>query len=226
MNEWAGARPTVVWCDFGGVLTPPVAEAAAAIARSARIDWSTLWAAIREVAAAEGLDGLQPLELGRITQREWGVRVAAALPAGVRPAIDLGDWGEHWYRGRTVDGDLLALLGELRASGVRVGMLTNSVREWEPYRARMLGAGVTVFEAVVRSHVVGAAKPDRRIYEAAEQTLLRRDGTALLIDDSGANCAAARRFGWRAHHHRDRRKTLGLVAALAAGAPDVPASDG
>ncbi|GGL45898.1 HAD family hydrolase [Nocardia jinanensis] len=202
----------VLWCDFGGVLTPPVTEAAARIARAAGIPWPVLWRAIDAVASDLGLRGMAPLERGLLSQAEWGSRVEAALP--IRPAIELGDWGEHWYRDRPVNTPLLAALARLRDSGVRIGMLTNSVREWEPYRERMLRDHVRVFDAVVRSHERAIAKPDPRIFAVAEEHL-PSGGAALLLDDGAVNCRAARDFGWQAHLHRDSNDSVRLLARLA-----------
>ncbi|MEN2738822.1 HAD family phosphatase [Microbacterium sp. X-17] len=198
-----------VWCDFGGVLTPPIADAAAEVARAAGVPWDRIWRAIDEVAAAEGLHGMQPLELGVLSQAAWGARVEEAL--GVRPAIDLREWDRHWYRDRPVDAALLDVLAGLRRRGIGVGLLTNSVREWEPHRARLLRGYADVFQAVVRSHEVALAKPDPRIFAHAASLL---PGPTLLIDDSAENCRAARAVGWRAHHHTDPAETRQLLHTL------------
>ncbi|WP_205647618.1 HAD family hydrolase [Agromyces badenianii] len=200
-------RVTVVWTDFGGVLTPPIADAAAAVAAASGISWAVLWTAVQEVAADQGLSGLGPLELGRMTQAEWGARVTARLPHGARSLVDLGSWGDHWYRDRPIETELAAELARIRSSGMPIGMLTNSVREWEPHRARML-AGGPEFDAVVRSHELGVAKPSEEIYRHAEACLPPGDGVPLLIDDVLENCVAARRLGWRAIHHLSTAQSL------------------
>jgi len=149
----------VLWCDFGGVLTPPIAEAIAAIVDASEVSWPELRLAADAVAGEIGLRGLEPLELGRLTQAEWGARVTARLPAGWTPAIELGDWGDYWYGDRAANAELLHELKRIAATGVQVGLLTNSVLEWQPHRARML-AGFMPFTAEVRSHELGLAKPD------------------------------------------------------------------
>jgi len=207
----AGAGVDVVWCDFGGVLTPPMTDATERFARVAGVEWEELRIAIAQVAARLGSEGMLPLELGAIGQAEWGLMVEAALP--VQPAIRLAEWDRYWYLDRPLDGDLLGALGRLRERGVAVGMLTNSVREWEPHRVRMLGPHAGAFDAVVRSHEVGLAKPDPRIFALADEQL-PPGGGAMLIDDLDGNCRAARAFGWRAHLHRDSAETVRMLDAL------------
>ncbi|WP_415853545.1 HAD family hydrolase [Sinomonas sp. G460-2] len=214
MTESSPTRPGVIWCDFGGVLTPPVDEAARAIAIAAGVPWDLLWSAAKAVAEEVGLTGLQPLELGLMSQREWGSRIEARLPHGYRPRVALGHWGDYWYRDRPVDLDLLTELGQLKAYGTRLGMLTNSVAEWEVHRQRLLGDRAGIFECIVRSHEIGIAKPDPRIFAYADGSLSPGTAPPLLIDDSADNCAAASRAGWMVHHHRNREETLALLRSL------------
>lgn len=204
---------TVVWCDFGGVLTPKLGNAMHEVSAASGVDWSDLWAAAGVVARELGLSGLEPLELGRLTQAEWGARVSAALPAGTVSAVDLGLWGDYWYRNRPVNTALIAELERISATGVAVGMLTNSVLEWEPHRAVML-AGVTIFDAHVRSHEIDLAKPDARIYAYADSLLSPNGGRAVLIDDLAPNCAAADEHGWIGLHHLDTDDTIARLRDL------------
>jgi putative hydrolase of the HAD superfamily len=203
----------IVWCDFGGVLTPHLDEAINHIVEASGIPWSALMAAASRVAADLGVSGLGPLELGLISQAEWGARVELALPLDAVSQVDLGRWDEFWYRDRPVNTELLAELVRLADAGVRIGMLTNSVAEWEPHRARML-AGVEVFDAYVRSHEIGLAKPDPRIFEHADARLRPGGGRVVLIDDLAANCAAATAHGWTGMHHVSTGATIAALRAL------------
>jgi len=206
----------VIWCDFGGVLTPHLDEAIGHVVDASGVPWDVLMAAAGRVAAQLGVTGLGPLELGLLSQQEWGDRVAAALPREHSSRIDLGLWDHYWYRDRPVNSELLDVLAEFAATGVRIGMLTNSVAEWEPHRARML-AGVTVFDAFVRSHQVGIAKPDPRIYVRADLELPPRGGQVVLVDDLAANCAAADANGWVGICHVTTADTVARLRELASG---------
>jgi putative hydrolase of the HAD superfamily len=213
MTDADTAPITVVWCDFGGVLTPALGNAMHEVSEASGVDWAELWTAAGVVARDLGLSGLQPLELGRLSQAKWGARVSAALPAGVTSAVDLGLWGDYWYRNRPVNTELIAELERVSAAGVAVGMLTNSVLEWEPHRALML-AGVDVFTAHVRSHEIALAKPDPRIFAYADGLLPPGHGRALLVDDLAANCTAADAHGWIGLHHVDTETTIARLRAL------------
>lgn len=202
----------VLWCDFGGVLTEPVADAASRVAAASGVPWPELAAAAGQVAAELGLRGLGPLELGILTQREWAGRLTARLTTP--PRIDLGRWDEYWYAGRVLDRALVGELRRIAGRGVAVGMLTNSVAEWEPHRRRLL-AGVEVFDAVVRSHEVGLAKPDPAVYRHADTLLPAAEGRrTVLVDDDADNCAATERHGWLAVHHRSTAATIRALRDL------------
>ncbi|TCJ31678.1 HAD family hydrolase [Parafrankia sp. BMG5.11] len=208
-----------VWCDYGGVLSSSIAGSLAQVAAAAGVPTSELVAAIRRVAASFGATMIEPLELGVLSQHEWGLRVTAELAPAWTPRIDLTRFGDHWYAGRTVNTALFELLDRVRASGVRVGMLTNSVREWEPHR-RALAPDVDPFEVTVNSFEVGLRKPDPAIFELAESRFGTPPRACLLIDDLAVNCAAARARGWRAIEHAELEDTL---AQLRAAIPTVAA---
>ncbi|HEX3781780.1 MAG TPA: HAD family phosphatase [Pseudonocardiaceae bacterium] len=204
---------TVIWTDFGGVLTPPVDDALRRVADAARVPPEELLGAIGRVAAEDDADLLEPLERGWISQRDWGRRVTVALAPGWVPAIDLGSFGDYWYADRPFNTVLYEALLAARTSGLRLGMLTNSVREWEVHRARMI-PDRTVFDRIVNSHEVGVRKPDPAIYRLAERSLGVSAGECLLIDDLPGNCAAAIACGWRAIRHVDTGTTVTALGNL------------
>ncbi|MCK9904029.1 HAD-IA family hydrolase [Frankia sp. Cpl3] len=201
-----------VWCDYGGVLTSPLHGLFGQVAAAAGVPADELLAAIRRVAAPYGGTLIEPLELGLLTQREWGLRVTAELAPAWTPQLDLTRFGDHWYAGRTANTALFELLAQVRARGLRVGMLTNSIREWEPHR-RALAPDVRPwpFEVTINSFEVALRKPDPAIFALAESTFGVPPAACLLIDDVAANCAAARARGWQVIEHADPPRTLRLV---------------
>jgi putative hydrolase of the HAD superfamily len=213
---------SIVWCDYGGVMTPPVTDATARIEAATGIPWAEIAAASDRVSAAMSLRGLGPLERGLITQLEWGRRVSAELPPALRPADDLAGFADQWNSGRLPEVALLDELDRIRDAGVRVGMLTNSVAEWEPYRRELL-RGRRELDAALRSHETGLAKPDEAIFVRADEMLPPGGGAVVLIDDMEVNCAAAVAHGWLAIHHRDAASTVArlreLVPARAGASP-------
>jgi putative hydrolase of the HAD superfamily len=207
--------PSVLYCDFGGVLTPPVADAFQAVARAAAVAPARLRAAMAKVASDLGLEkSTEPLELGMISQHDWGRKVTAALGTDAVPQVPLTDFGDYWYDGREINAPLLARLHALRTRGIRIGMLTNSVAEWEPHRARMLGKDSELFEVRMNSHELGVRKPDQKIFELAEHAMSALPADCLLIDDLAVNCDAARQRGWHAVEHHSTMDTLDQLDAL------------
>jgi putative hydrolase of the HAD superfamily len=207
-------RPTVgiVWSDFGGVLTPPMPQAAERIAAASGVSWPELAAAAEQLASRLGLHGLGPLELGILSQREWADQLTACLPT--TPRIDLRRWDEYWYADRPVNQSLLDELRRIAYHGVPVGLLTNSVAEWEPHRARML-AGQEIFAATVKSHEIRLAKPDPAIFRYADTVLPAPAGRhVLLIDDDLTNCRAAEHHGWLAIHHHSTPDTIARLSRM------------
>ncbi|WP_410790065.1 HAD family hydrolase [Kribbella sp. C-35] len=208
----------VVWSDFGGVLTPPVREAAEQVAAASGVPWPELAAAAEQVADRLGLHGLGPLELGILSQREWADRLTACLTT--RPRVDLRRWDEFWYADRPVNQALLDELHRIAAHGVPIGLLTNSVAEWEPHRTRML-AGQDIFTATVKSHQIRLAKPDPAIFRYADTVLPPPAGQhAVLIDDDLANCLAAEHHGWLTIHHLSPPDTVALLRRMRFTATD------
>lgn len=206
---------TVVWTDYGGVLTPPLSEAFETICGACGVPAEALVEAMRTVSTAHGFDSLlEPLERGAVTERAWGRQLTDALAPRWTPQVDLGRFGEYWYAGRTPNTALLDWLSRAKLQGLRIGLLTNSIREWEPLRAR-LTPDTGLYDAVINSHEIGIRKPEAAIYELAETTLDATGASVVFIDDSAANCAAAQARGWHAvHHGADDAATARTITAL------------
>src|SRR5262249_58738263 len=103
---------------------------------------------------------------------------------------------------------MIELMKEAKASGRRMGLLTNNVREWEPLWRHMLPVD-EIFEVVVDSGFVGCRKPDREIYEIT----LERMGDpppeeCLFVDDVDVNCDTARALGMAAGQYRQTEQAI------------------
>lgn len=201
-----------MWCDFGGVLTEPMSQVVERFCVLSGVPAEKLFGAVNAVAAEYGMTELEPLERGVLSQEVWGRQLAQQLGSTVRPGIDLTDFGRYWYAERRFNRALFDVLQARRARGWRIGLLTNSVREWEPFRQALLPYP-DAFDAAIRSHEIGLRKPDARIYAKAEETFGVSGADCLLIDDSPANCHAARDRGWRAVRHVTNETTLAALAS-------------
>jgi putative hydrolase of the HAD superfamily len=77
--------------------------------------------------------------------------------------------------------------------GLRLALLTNNVREWEPRWRSMLPDGL--FDPIVDSAFVGMRKPEPGIYALTLERLGLRGEECAFIDDLDVNCDAAREHG-------------------------------
>src|SRR6266516_694383 len=110
---------------------------------------------------------------------------------------------------------MIELMRERRESGLRMAMLTNNVREWEPlWRAKL--PVDEIFEVVVDSAFVGMRKPERGIYELTVERLGDglRPGECLFLDDIEANCEAAAALGMHAVRFADNDQAIAEMEAV------------
>lgn len=98
--------------------------------------------------------------------------------------------------------DSVALLAALRTRGVRLLALTNWSQETFPI-ARQRFPFLQWFEGIVVSGEERLIKPDPRIYQRLLERYRVEPSTALYIDDSARNVAAAEALGMHGWWFRD-----------------------
>jgi putative hydrolase of the HAD superfamily len=113
---------------------------------------------------------------------------------------------------------MVELMRELQGRGLRMALLTNNVREWEP-RWRSMVPIDEIFELVVDSAFVGCRKPEPRIYEILLERLGVEPAGCLFVDDVEVNCEAARELGMTAVHFRENEQAIAEVRAAVDGSP-------
>ncbi len=110
-------------------------------------------------------------------------------------------WDTRWIE--MLDGAIeanVALLADLRAAAVPVHALSNfSAVKFEVTRA--LFPFLDTFDTRVISADIGLVKPDREIFEYLTAAAHLDPARAVFIDDSAANIAAARAFGFHTVHY-------------------------
>ena len=90
----------------------------------------------------------------------------------------------------------------LKARGVRIGLLTNNVKEFGDSWRAMFPID-ELCEVVVDSSDVGMRKPEREIYELICDRMGIRPDDAIFVDDNPDNVAAARKLGMHAVHFKE-----------------------
>ena len=92
------------------------------------------------------------------------------------------------------DDRVLAWTGDLRAAGIRTGLLSNLPRPIGE-ALKVLPGFLGHFDEVTFSYEHGVVKPQAAIYESAIRGLKVAPGEALFIDDRAANVEGARAAG-------------------------------
>ena len=198
--------------DFGGVLTTPLMEAFLAYQRETGISLEDLGAAMAKMMQEdEGRHPLFELEKGNLTEDEFTRRLGAALGREISSMRDV------YFENLHPNEAMIEYLRGLREDGIRLALLTNNVREWEPHWRAKLPDVDEIFEVVVDSGFVGMRKPDPEIYLLTVERLgdgLRTEECAFL-DDIEVNCDAARALGMTAIRFHDNEQAIAeLDAAL------------
>ena len=187
---------TVVWTDFGGVLTPPVEESLAKFCADNALTRDEFMSAVKTVSARYGTsDILEPLDTPMVDEQEWMRQVSDALgrPIGVR------SFGEAWFEGRPANHEWIETLRMVRQRGIGVSLMSNMVPSWDEHWRRMIDVE-ELLDHVVLSFEVGCRKPNKDIFDLAASRAQVRPEECVLVDDVVNNCVGAETAGWRAIH--------------------------
>ena len=102
---------------------------------------------------------------------------------------------EDWFR--TLRTDTLALMRRLKASGKKLGILSNmSPESYERLFVPRCAEYCTLLDAVVISGLEFLFKPEEPIYRLTERRMGLPPARLIFLDDTEANVLAARAFGW------------------------------
>ena len=196
--------------DFGGVLTSPLFESFAAWQRKSGLSFERLGQAMADATERNSMHPLYELEKGTITEAEF----LGMLEAELDPGTSLSGMRDVYFEHLQPNPAMIDFMRELRGRGLRMAMLTNNVREWEPQWRAKLPEIDEIFELVVDSAFVGMRKPDREIYELTLERL--GDVSAeecLFVDDVDVNCETARSLGMHAVHYLDADQAMAEIRA-------------
>jgi epoxide hydrolase-like predicted phosphatase len=140
------------------------------------------------------------LEKGMIDVATYFERVVERAPQVLGRPIDMETYGRFWRStGPGVHWMVVHKIRELKARGLRLGLLTNNVKEFgEHWRATF--PIDELFEEVVDSSHVGMRKPEPEIYALICERMGIAPAEAVFVDDNADNVAAARGFGMHAVH--------------------------
>jgi putative hydrolase of the HAD superfamily len=213
-------RIEAVVSDFGGVLTTPLMSAFAGMQDDHGIPLEAIGKGLALAAQRDGgVNPLYELEKGAITEGQFVTRLGDALREVLGRPVELERFGEAFFRHLHPNDELFAFMRTLHGRGLRMAILTNNVREWEPLWRGMLPID-EIFDVVVDSGFVGLRKPDPAIYQLLLERLDLAPEATVFLDDLEINCDAARDLGMDAIHFRSNAQAIAeLEELLSAAAP-------
>ena len=188
-----------IWTDFGGVLTPPIADSFSVFCIKLGLDRTELSQAMRQVAQDHCVaDPLELLDRPILSEAEWISEINRYLTR----KMSLTTLADDWFDQRVPNESWVDVLRDLRTPTVRVGMLSNMVPAWDRHWRKMV-APDELFEHVVLSFEVGFRKPEPEMFNVAASCAGVSADRCILVDDLESNCDGARREGWKAIHFQD-----------------------
>ena len=148
-----------------------------------------------------------PLTRGELTWAQWKDETERILVeshgAFIRPIVKRF----FAFEGR-IDLDMVKLIKQL-PKNLRLGILTNNHDRFEEYLQRV---GVAeLFDAVINTHRIGVAKPDKLAYQKAVSHLSVEPENCLFTDDVEGNVDGGEAAGLKCHHFQNQ---TGLVEFL------------
>lgn len=204
--------------DYGGVLTNAVAGSIKAWHAADGIDPASFTRTLRRWLGRDVPAGtpVHRLETGELSVGEFEALLAAELATVDGRAIEAEGLLGRLFAGMRPDRAMFELVTELKAAGVRVGLLSNSWGNTYP-RTRI----DALFDHIVISGEVGLRKPDPAIYQLSLEGLGVAADRAVFVDDAEPNTLGAAAAGLRTILHTSAEETR---AALADLVPDLAAA--
>lgn len=183
--------------DWGGVLTAPVDEVMSAWARHEGIEVNT-YRSVLGTWLATSLSPIHRLERGQLAPSEFERLLAAEFSAhGCRVEPD-GLLTRMLEGLGPVRDDMVTLLRQARAVGIRTALLSNS---WGEHYPEHLWVGA--FDEVVISGRVGMRKPEAEIFRHTAKLLRLQPSECVMVDDVAANIRGAVAVGMVGVLYRD-----------------------
>ena len=179
--------------DFGGVMTTStMPERVRTYVGRLGIDWDVLASGFARYRQLMDADFMTMDEMYELIWADAGLELSEKTKAGI-VAEDMASFLEGSRNERT-----LGFMRELKAKGLRIGILSNMSTDMERHFRKVYADYVALADAMVISGEERMFKPQRRIYDLLTSRLGLPAGEICFFDDVEANCEGARRAGWNA----------------------------
>jgi epoxide hydrolase-like predicted phosphatase len=188
------AIEAVLW-DFGGVFTASPFHAGRRFAAARGIDFDRLFAALFGDYHIDTDHPWHRVERGELALAEAFVQINAAASAN---GVDIDLQALMSAVSDDVDRSIVTdKVRALRAAGIRMGIITNNVREYSDRWRQMLPLD-ELFDDVIDSSAVGIRKPNPEIFRLALRRLgVAQPDAAVFLDDFAPYVEAAVAIGLR-----------------------------
>jgi putative hydrolase of the HAD superfamily len=207
------ARPRGLLIDWGGVLTQPPGNTVEAWANDEGIDYGHYQQLIASwldpTLSSRQPSPVQALERGEMEVPEFERLLARRLRRLDHRSVQSGGLLARMFSYFDLVPEMVAMVAQLKATGVRTGLLSNS---WGNTYPR---AGWDhLFDVVVISGEVGMRKPEREIFVYAADRLGVPLTECVFVDDLSPNVEAAQALGITAILHRSYAGTRDELQGL------------
>jgi putative hydrolase of the HAD superfamily len=200
--------------DFGGVLTTPLMDAFWKANEQSGIPPEALRQAMALAAEREPEPPLFRLERGQMTADAFFSGLAERLEEVVGRAVDTRDYGSRLMAAMQPNEPLLSYYRALhRERGIRLAVLTNNVREWQPHWRGPWGIDA-LFELVVDSSFEGVRKPEPEIYSRTLERLGLPGEACIFVDDLEVNLPPAAALGMHTVHYLNTAQAISEIDSV------------
>ncbi|MFN3193544.1 MAG: HAD family hydrolase [Aureliella sp.] len=157
----------------------------------------------RRVVFESGLQN--EYETGLVSSEQFAERINTALGSNAQ-TVDIIESISAIF---TLNNSILPVLDAVRASGLRMGILSNTCEgHWKWIAGQEMPVPGDWFDFAILSYEVQSMKPDSGIYEACETRCQCDSNNIFFTDDREENTLAADARGWRTHLYRDADSLL------------------
>ncbi|NUT50167.1 MAG: HAD family phosphatase [Saccharothrix sp.] len=204
-------RIDAVVLDWGGVLTVSVPTFIDDWLTSENIDQDRYRHTMRTWMGRDAApdNPVARLETGELDTAGFEALLAAELVTLDGREVSTKGLLRRMFGSAHPDPEMVDLVRELRADGLRTVLLSNSWGEGYPEDLLM-----ELFDTIVISGRVGLRKPDHRIFRHTLDRIGLPAHRCVFFDDAPVNVDAAREVGLHAHRHTDAHTTRAVIAQL------------
>lgn len=204
--------------DWGGVVTSPIIDTVSAWLEADRIDRESYAAAMRPwIQRAYGAQAAESpihgLERGEVPDAEFESILAALLVDVDGGPVAAEGLLRRMFAASALQAEMLDLIRDLRSSGMRTGLLSNSWGVGD-YPRHLFSE---LFDEVVISAEVGMRKPEERIFQLTIGRLGLTPAECVFVDDVEGNIVAAQALGFGTVHHQEPASTRSELSGLLVG---------